>query len=191
MTFNGVVQNKQRPDGRLPEMARLLLVIALALTRRPAKVKRTAHTRAVDWGSGSPHSPRHGETMMPRTAEGTFEVKTAPMPPDEATAATSIARYSLDKFYRGDMEGASAGEMMGVGNPASGSAGYVAIEQFTGSLHGKSGSFAMQHSSWMCDGTFSINVRIVPGSGTGDLEGISGTLAIIIAGGKHSYSLEY
>ncbi len=132
-----------------------------------------------------------GEMTMPRTAEGTFEVKTAPMPPDEATAATSIARYSLDKFYRGDLEGASAGEMMGVGNPASGRAGYVAVEQFTGSLHGKAGSFALQHSSTMFDGHFDMNIRVAPGSGTGDLEGIAGTLTIILAGGKHSYSLEY
>lgn len=128
---------------------------------------------------------------MPRTAQGTFEAKTAPLAPDEATAATSIARYSLDKFYRGDLEGASAGEMMGVGNPASGTAGYVAIEQFTGTLQGKTGSFALQHSSWMRNGTFSINVLVAPGSGTGDLEGIDGTLTIIIAGGKHSYTLEY
>jgi hypothetical protein len=32
---------------------------------------------------------------------------------------------------------------------------------------------------------------VVPGSGSGDLEGIAGTLTIIIAGGKHSYALEY
>jgi hypothetical protein len=128
---------------------------------------------------------------MSRTAQGSFEVKVAPLPPDEAIAATSIARYSLDKVYRGDLEGASAGEMMGVGNPATGRAGYVAVEQFTGVLHGKRGSFALQHSSTMYDGNFDMNIRVAPGSGTGDLEGISGTLTIVIAGGKHSYSLEY
>ncbi len=128
---------------------------------------------------------------MPRIAQGTFEARTAPLPLDDAIAATSIARYSLDKVYRGDMEGASAGEMLGAGNPATGSAGYVAIEQFTGTLHGKSGSFALQHSSTMQGGAFDINVRVAPGSGTGDLEGIAGSLTIIVAAGKHSYSLEY
>ena len=93
---------------------------------------------------------------MPRTAQGTFEVKVAPLPPDEAIAATSIARYSLDKIYRGDLEGASAGEMMGAGNPATGKAGYVAMEQFTGALHGKNGSFALQHSSTMDDGRYEM-----------------------------------
>ena len=128
---------------------------------------------------------------MPRTAHGIFEAKTAPLPTDEAIAATSIGRYSLDKIYRGELEGASAGEMLGAGNPASGTAGYVAIEQFTGTLHGKTGSFALQHFGAMHAGAFDLNVRVVPGSGIGELEGIAGTLTIIIAAGKHSYSLEY
>jgi len=128
---------------------------------------------------------------MSRTAQGSFEVKVAPLPPDEATAATSIARYSLDKVYRGDLEGASAGEMMGAGNVAAGRAGYVAVEEVTGILHGKTGSFALQHSSTMDGGKYEMNIRVVPGSGSGKLEGIAGTLTIIIADGAHSYTLEY
>ena len=128
---------------------------------------------------------------MPQVAQGSFEVKTAPLPPDDATAATSIGRYSLDKVYRGDLEAASAGEMLGAGNPANGTAGYVAIEHVTGTLHGKNGSFALQHFGSMHEGEFDLNVRVVPGSGSGDLEGIGGTLTIIISGGKHAYTLEY
>ena len=128
---------------------------------------------------------------MPRTAQGSFEVKVAPLPPDDATAATSIARYSLDKVYRGDLEGASAGEMMGAGNVAAGIAGYVAVEEVTGILHGKTGSFALQHSSTMDGGKYEMNIRVVPGSGTGELEGIAGALTIIIAAGAHAYTLEY
>jgi hypothetical protein len=128
---------------------------------------------------------------MPHTAQGSFEVKVAPLPPDDAIAATSIARYSLDKVYRGDLEGASAGEMLGAGSVAAGTAGYVAIEQVTGTLHGRSGSFALQHSSSMMNGNFDMNIRVVPGSGTGELEGIAGALTIVIAAGKHSYTLQY
>lgn len=127
----------------------------------------------------------------PRTAQGSFEVKTAPLPADDATAATSIGRFSLDKIYRGDLEAASAGEMLSAGNPATGTAGYVAIEQVTGILHGKSGSFALQHFGTMHAGAFDLNVRVVPGSGTKDLEGIAGTLTIIMANGQHSYTFEY
>jgi Protein of unknown function (DUF3224) len=128
---------------------------------------------------------------MPQTAQGSFEVKTAPLPADEATAATSIGRYSLDKIYHGDLDAASAGEMLSAGNPASGTAGYVAIEQVTGTLHGKRGSFALQHFGTMHGGNFDLNVRVVPGSGTEALEGIAGTLVITIAAGAHNYSLEY
>ena len=128
---------------------------------------------------------------MPRTAQGTFEVKTAPLSPDEATAATAIGRFSLDKTYRGDLEAASAGEMLGAGNPATGTAGYVAIEQVTGTLHGRNGSFALQHVGTMQGGNFDLNVRVVPGSGTGELEGIAGDLTIIIEAGRHSYTFEY
>ncbi len=128
---------------------------------------------------------------MPGTAQGTFEVKTAPLPRDEVTGATSIGRYSLDKAYLGDLEAASAGEMLGAGNPATGTAGYVAMEQVTGTLHGRSGSFALQHFGSMQDGKFDLNVRVVPGSGTGELEGIAGDLTIIIESGRHSYSFEY
>ena len=127
---------------------------------------------------------------MPQ-AQGTFDVKTAPLAADDATAATSIGRYSLDKVYRGDLEGVSAGEMLGAGNPATGTAGYVAIEQVTGSLHGKHGSFALQHFGTMVQGNFEINVKVVPGSGTAQLAGIAGTLTILIDGKSHSYQMEY
>lgn len=128
---------------------------------------------------------------MPSNAQGTFEVKTAPLPPDEATAATSIGRYSLDKVYRGDLEAVSAGEMLGAGDPATGTAGYVAIEHVSGTLQGRNGSFALQHFGTMDGGKFEMNVRVVPGSGSGQLEGIAGTLTITIAGGQHSYAFEY
>ena len=91
----------------------------------------------------------------------------------------------------GDLEAASAGEMLGAGNPAAGTAGYVAMEQITGTLHGRSGSFALQHFGSMQDGKFDLKVRTVPGSGTGELEGIAGDLTIIIESGRHSYSFEY
>jgi hypothetical protein len=128
---------------------------------------------------------------MNSKATGTFEVKTAPLPPDEATSATSIGRYSLDKTYRGDLEGVSAGEMLGAGNPATGAAGYVAIEQVTGTLDGQSGSFALQHFGTMDGGSFGLNVQVSPGSGTEGLAGIAGTMTILIQGGKHFYTFEY
>jgi expansin (peptidoglycan-binding protein) len=124
-------------------------------------------------------------------AEGTFDVKTIPLSPDDATADTSISRFALDKQYHGDLEAASKGEMLGAGNPAAGTAGYVAIEQVTGTLAGKSGSFALQHYGNMSQGKFELNVKVVPGSSTGELTGIAGAMTIIVADGKHSYTFDY
>jgi hypothetical protein len=128
---------------------------------------------------------------MTRHAEGTFDVKMTPLPADDATTGTSIGRYALDKQFHGDIEGASKGEMLSAGDPSKGSAGYVAIEHITGTLHGHTGSFALQHNGSMNQGTFLLEVTVVPGTGTGELTGISGTMKIIISAGKHSYTFDY
>ncbi len=124
-------------------------------------------------------------------AEGTFDVKNAPLTADDALAGTDIGRYGLDKQFHGDLEATSKGEMLGAGNPATGTAGYVAIEQVTGNLVGRTGSFALQHFGSMVDNKFELIVKVVPGSGTGDLTGISGTMTIKIVNGKHSYQFDY
>jgi hypothetical protein len=128
---------------------------------------------------------------MSRHAEGTFEVKTTPLPADDATTGTPIGRYALDKQFHGDLEGISKGEMLGAGDPSKGTAGYVAVEHITGTLHGHTGSFAMQHIGTMDQGKLQLSVTVVPGSGTGELDGISGTMTITNTAGKHSWSFEY
>jgi hypothetical protein len=73
-----------------------------------------------------------------------------------------------------------------------GSAGYVAIERVTGTLKGKSGSFALQHNATMDRGKPQLNIEVVPDSATGDLAGLTGTKKINIdSAGKHSYAFEY
>jgi len=131
------------------------------------------------------------DPVMTRHAEGTFDVKNAPLAADDATQGTPIGRYGLDKQFHGDLEATSKGEMMGAGDPGKGTAGYVAMEFVTGTLGGHSGSFALQHSGTMEGGKFNLHVVVVPGSGTGGLAGISGTMTIVIAAGKHSYHFEY
>jgi hypothetical protein len=128
---------------------------------------------------------------MSMHAEGTFDVKNSPLAADEALTGTPIGRFGLDKQFHGDLEANSKGEMLAAGNPASGTAGYVAIEQVTGTVKGHKGSFALQHFGTMEKGKFDLKVLVVPGSGTGDLAGISGSMQIIIAAGKHSYVFDY
>jgi hypothetical protein len=129
------------------------------------------------------------ETTM-HHATGSFDVKVAPVTDDFAKSA-GIARMTLDKQFHGDLEGAGKGEMLSAGDPSKGSAGYVAMEQVTGTLHGRSGSFALQHSATLTGSKPQMTITVVPGSGTGHLAGISGSMNIKIEGGKHSYELEY
>jgi uncharacterized protein DUF3224 len=81
--------------------------------------------------------------------------------------------------------------MLTAGTAIENSAGYVAIERVTGSLHGKTGTFALQHSATMTRGVGALTIVVVPDSGTGELTGLSGSLSIEITGGKHAYVFEY
>lgn len=131
------------------------------------------------------------ESPVAHRASGPFDVKTLPLPADRATEGTALGRYALDKQYHGDLEATGKGEMLGAGNPASGAAGYVAMEQVTGTLQGRKGSFALQHFGAMGDGKFELRVEIVPGSGTDELKGLAGAMTIVNNAGKHSYTLDY
>jgi hypothetical protein len=124
-------------------------------------------------------------------ARGTFTVKTAPQPPDPAHTESQIGHFLLDKQYEGDLEGSAFGQMLGAGNPATGSAGYVAIERVTGRIEGRSGSFTLLHRGVMSSGALELLVTVIPGSGTGDLEGIDGTLTIEAKEGQHHYAFDY
>jgi hypothetical protein len=122
-------------------------------------------------------------------ANGTFEVKLNPQPSD--AGAPAIGRMSIGKQFHGDLEAASCGQMLTAVTGVKGSAGYVAIEQVTGSLHGRSGAFVLQHSGAMTRGAPQQIVSVVPDSGTGELAGLAGTMTIAIAEGEHSYDFEY
>ena len=127
--------------------------------------------------------------MTTTHARGTFEVKLAPQ--DDKTGDPLMMRMTIEKKFSGDLEGVSAGQMLSAGTATTGSAGYVAIEKITGTLAGRNGTFILQHSGTMSHGMFQLSVTVVPDSGTGELTGITGQMAIIIADGKHSYDLEY
>jgi hypothetical protein len=127
-------------------------------------------------------------TPMTNHARGTFTVDMHPLTPPPAEG---LARFSIDKQIHGDLEATSKGEMFSGGDPKQGVAGYVAIEVVTGTLAGKHGSFALQQMATMDRNGRKLSVVVVPGSGTGELKGISGTFNIEIAAGKHSYHLEY
>ena len=123
---------------------------------------------------------------MTKHASGPFEVKLEPQAGDPA-----LGRMTIDKQFHGDLEATSKGEMLAVSTAVQGSAGYVAMEQVSGALQGRSGTFALQHTGTMTRGTPELSITVVPDSGTDQLVGLSGRMAIQIADGKHSYDFEY
>jgi hypothetical protein len=151
------------------------LALALALT---------GAARAQGRPGGAPTTQT--ETVVTTRATGTFQVQLAP----QETAA-AIGRMSIDKQFHGDLQGTSKGEMLAVQGGVEGSAGYVALEQVTGTLHGRTGTFYLQHTGTMDRGAPSLSVTVVPDSGTGELTGLTGRMNIIIEPGKHSYEFDY
>lgn len=122
-------------------------------------------------------------------AKGRFDVKRTPIA--DADGEPTLGRFRLDKKFHGPLAATSKGEMLAMGN-ASGSAGYVAMELVQGTLDGKRGSFALQHSGTMNRGKPSLAIHVVPDSGTGELAGLAGTMAIEIgANAEHSYVFDY
>ena len=124
-------------------------------------------------------------------ASGPFDVKLNPLALDDKSADATLGRMAADKQYHGDLEATGKGEMLTAVTAVQGSAVYVAIERVMGTLHGRSGSFVLQHTGTATRGVQQLTVTVVPDSGTGQLAGLTGKMEIKIADGKHSYVFEY
>jgi hypothetical protein len=124
-------------------------------------------------------------------ATGPFDVKIAPLDPAFKTEDNSLGRMSIDKQYQGDLDATGKGEMLTGGTAIKGSGVYVAVERVVGTLHGRSGTFLLQHSGVMTRGTPHLSITVVADSGTGQLTGLTGTMNVIITDGKHSYDFSY
>jgi len=131
------------------------------------------------------------DTAVTHNVKGPFDVKLAPLDPAFKFDDNPIGRMSIDKQFHGDLEANSKGEMLYAGGPKT-NGGYVAMERVSGKLQGREGTFCLQHSATMIDGAPHMNIIVVPGTGTGQLAGLSGTLNIVITpDGKHSYDFTY
>jgi Protein of unknown function (DUF3224) len=130
------------------------------------------------------------EAAVTRHAKGTFEAALSPQT-GKQKGSEAIGTMSIDKKFHGDLQATSKGDMLTFSAGVSGSAGYVAMEQVSGALDGRKGTFVLQHSGTMTRGTPELSVRVVPDSGTDGLEGLAGSMKIEIINGKHLYDFEY
>jgi len=124
-------------------------------------------------------------------AKGSFEVTLQPLSNADVSNHPLLGRMLLLKKFSGDLAGDARGQMLSAGTNTRGSACYVAIDHFTGTLAGRKGSFLLQHCGTMNRGEPSLAIHIVPDSGSDDLVGLSGSLKIDIVDGKHFYELDY
>ena len=124
-------------------------------------------------------------------AKGEFEVTRIPQEELEIGEGATIGHSRFDKRFRGVLEATSVVHMLALLTPVQGSGAYVAFERIEGTLDGRRGSFFVQHNGIMDRGEPSLDVTVIPDSGTGELTGLHGRIGIDISNGKHYYTFDY
>jgi Protein of unknown function (DUF3224) len=125
------------------------------------------------------------ETTFETTATFTIDLS----PGDSLLVGTALFRFT--KAWTGGLTGTSSGVMLSAGDPTSGNAGYVALENFDGSLDDRSGTFVLQQSGVMASSGSRLEYTIVPGSGTGQLAGLTGTVELAVTADTHTVTVRY
>lgn len=120
---------------------------------------------------------------------GPFDVKLIPQ--EDKDDPSGIARLLLDKAFHGELEATSRGQMLGMRTANNTSGGYVALEKVSGTLQGRSGTFYLQHYGLATRGVNTLTLQVVPDSGADELEGLHGTMKIVIEEGRHFYAFEF
>jgi hypothetical protein len=130
------------------------------------------------------------DDAMPSTT-GSFTVTITPQPAEAGVGDAAIARMGLHKVFAGGLRGEARGQMLAVRGTEEGSAAYVAVDVVEGELDGRRGGFCLHHRGVMMRGEPTLDVLVVPDSGTGELRGLSGRLGIRIEGKAHFYDFDY
>lgn len=124
-------------------------------------------------------------------AKGEFDVTRIPQDELDIGGGATVGHSRFDKRFRGPLEATSVVHMLALMTPVPGSGAYVAIERIEGTLDGRRGSFFAQHNGIMDRGRPSLDLTVVPDSGSGELTGLHGRIAIDIVDGKHFYTFDY
>jgi hypothetical protein len=115
----------------------------------------------------------------------------------EAGPSHAVARATFTTTYAGDAEGESTcGLLLSYvgGDPAKPETlvgPYLGYEQFTGVLGGRSGTFVLEERGEHSGGVARTEVRVVPGSGTGELAGLRGEGSYAADAMEYTLTLDY
>ena len=130
-------------------------------------------------------------------ARSTFTVEsfepTELLPPTIATG-TPVGVARMVKQFRGALDGRAETLFTSAYDARAGVGTYLAMESFSGTLDGRAGTVNIAHSATTDGGDDRLHelVVIVPGSGTGELAGVTGTGRVHIdADGVHHLELDY
>ncbi|MCC6190337.1 MAG: DUF3224 domain-containing protein [Anaerolineales bacterium] len=109
-------------------------------------------------------------------ARSTFEVtRWDEKPYQEGEGGFKLTRASVSKTFQGDLEGQSTVEyLMVYPGEGRGATHFVGLERVEGKLGGRPGSFVLQHTGTDDGHTAASRYFVVPGSGTGELQGLRG-----------------
>ncbi|MEE8061612.1 MAG: DUF3224 domain-containing protein [Gemmatimonadales bacterium] len=112
---------------------------------------------------------------MSNKVDASFQVNSWDEKPfHEIDGGPKLTRASLTKTFRGDLEGEGTLEYLMI-HGKDGVSSFMGVERVVGSLGGRSGSFVLQHSGTFENGAATCTWFVVPGSGTGELGGLTGT----------------
>ena len=94
---------------------------------------------------------------------------------DESEGQPKLTRASVTKLYTGDLDGVGALVML-ITHRLDGSAQFIGLERFTGTLSGREGTFVFEHSGSFTGGIAKGVWTVVKGSGTGELAELTGSV---------------
>ncbi len=130
---------------------------------------------------------------MSTKAHSTFAIKSWDEKPyDEFDGGRKLTKAHVIFTYSGEMEGEGIIEFV-MAYATDGSAQFVGMERIVGRVNGHVGSFVIQHAGSYTGKAAEENWEIVKGSGTGDLEGITGSGNSSTQGDEdtHIFTLNY
>ncbi len=127
-----------------------------------------------------------------KTANARFAIKSWDEKPySEGPDLPKLARASVAKTLTGDLEGEGQVEYLMMYR-SDGTATFVGFERVVGRLGGRSGSFVLQRSGVFEDGQAKESYSVVPGSATGELQGLRGEGRSAVGHGlEHPFTLDY
>ena len=129
---------------------------------------------------------------MKKTANARFAIKSWDEKPySEGEAQPKLTRASVAKTYTGDIEGEGQVEYLMLYR-SDGTATFVGLERVVGVIDGRTGTFVLQRTGVFESGLAKESYFIIPGSGTAELQGLSGEGSSAVGHGmEHPFALSY